>query len=142
MQIRRVWTFFYGSYMNFQVLNEVSLVPENWEVGRLAGFDIRIAPRANLVPAEGSVVYGILATATHEELDPLYSHARQVLGEVYLPEAVLVETLDGRWRAALLHQPLHGGPSSGARVCGANRAAARENGFPDWYVERLEGLRP
>jgi hypothetical protein len=44
-----VWTFFYGSYINFDVLKEVDLVPESWEVARLGGFDIRIEPRANLV---------------------------------------------------------------------------------------------
>jgi hypothetical protein len=39
-----VWVFFYGSYMNFGVLREVDLVPEQWEVGQLNGFDIRIVP--------------------------------------------------------------------------------------------------
>jgi hypothetical protein len=35
----QVWTFCYGSYINFEVLREVDPVPENWEVARLAGFD-------------------------------------------------------------------------------------------------------
>lgn len=43
----KVWTFFYGSYINFEVLKDVDVVPENWEVARLAGFDIRIQPRSN-----------------------------------------------------------------------------------------------
>ena len=41
-----VWTFFYGSYINFDVLKEVDMVPQSWEVARLGGFDIRIEPRA------------------------------------------------------------------------------------------------
>jgi len=85
----KVWVFFYGSYINFAVLREVDLVPERWEVARLDGFDIRIQPRANLVRSDQQSVYGIVATATHAELARLYAHARDVLGEVYLPEAVL-----------------------------------------------------
>jgi hypothetical protein len=95
MSAPKVWVFFYGSYINLGVLREVELVPEHWEVARLHGFDIRIQPRANLIPSDQSCVYGIVATATHAELARLYAHARGVLGEVYLPEAVVVQTLAG-----------------------------------------------
>lgn len=138
-----VWTFFYGSYMNFNVLKEVNLVPEQWEVARLDGYDICIQPRANLVRSEQHCVYGIVATTTHEELTRLYAHAQDVLGETYLPEAVLVVTRDGKWRAALCY------------ICPAMEARppdrdyvdrilnpARESGFPDEYIKRLESFRP
>jgi hypothetical protein len=62
-----VWTFFYGSYINLNVLREVNYVPEKWEVARLAGFDICIQPRANLVRSDQHSVYGILATGTHAD---------------------------------------------------------------------------
>ncbi len=32
-----VWTFFYSSYMNFDVLREVDLAPEQWQVNRRFG---------------------------------------------------------------------------------------------------------
>jgi hypothetical protein len=101
MEETKVWVFFYGSYRNFEVLRQVNFVPDRWEPARLAGFDIVIRPRANLVRSERDCVYGIMATATHRELNRLYAHAREILGETYLPEAVLAETLDGKWRAAL-----------------------------------------
>src|SRR5438552_5316271 len=99
----RIWTFFYRSYINFTVLKEVDLVPERWEVARLSGFDIRIQPRANLVRSDQHCVYGVVATANHQELAQLYAHAKDVLGEVYLPEAVMVQTLEERWRPALCY---------------------------------------
>src|SRR5262249_61539211 len=99
----KVWVFFYGSYINFAVLREVGLVAEQWEVARLDGFDVRIRPRANLVRSDQHCVYGIVATASHPELARLYAHAQDVLGEVYLPEAVLVRTLAGLWRPALCY---------------------------------------
>ena len=47
-----LWVFFYGSYLNMNVLVEVNIAVLQWEVARLPGFDLRIAPRANLVRSE------------------------------------------------------------------------------------------
>ena len=101
--MKKVWTFFYGSYMNFNVLKEVDIVPEEFEVAKLNGFDIRIQPLANLVPSNQHCVYRIMATVTHEELERLYVHAQDVLGGTYFPEAVLVETMVGKWIPALCY---------------------------------------
>ena len=137
----KVWVFFYGSYMNFGVLREVDLVPERWEVGRLGGFDIRIRPRANLIRSDRDSVYGIAATTTHAELARLYAHARDVLGEVYLPEAVLVQLPSGLWRPCLCYicPDMAERPADAAyveRIIGP----AREFGFPPWYIGRLESF--
>ena len=51
-----VWVFFYGSYMNLDVLREADITPHDWEVATLSGFDLRIAPRANLIRTVDSVV--------------------------------------------------------------------------------------
>ena len=138
----RVAVFFYGSYMNRAVLDEVGFSPGDWEPASLPGFDIRIAPRANLVRASGQIVFGVLATATHAELDRLYAHARDVLGEVYRPEAVLVQVQDGHWHPALcyLASRMVEGPADPAYVERIVRPA-RELGFPAWYLARLESFR-
>jgi len=138
-----VWTFFYGSYINLNVLREVNYVPEKWEVGRLDGFDIRIQPRANLVRSDEHSVYGILATGTHAELGRLYAHAKDVLGEIYLPEAVLVEARDGKWKPAMCYIC----PAMATRPAAKDYvdrivAPAREYGFPAWYIQRLESFLP
>jgi len=138
----RVWTFFYGSYMNRKVLAEVGLVPERLEPGRLDGYDIRIEPRANLVASERDCVYGALAQASHDELARLYAHAQDVLGETYRPHPVLVVTQDGTWRPALCYiapsmAPRPADPAYVERILGP----ARELGFPRWYLERLERFR-
>jgi hypothetical protein len=139
----KVWVFFYGSYINFGVLRELSLVPDQWEVARLDGFDIRIQPRANLIRSDQHCVYGIVTTATHAELVTLYTHAREVLGAVYLlPEAVLVQTAAGLWRPALCYigsdiAPLPADNGYVERIVGP----ARDFGFPKWYIARLENFR-
>lgn len=134
--------FFYGSYMNPKVLAEVELRPERLEPARLGGFRLVIEPRANLVPSERSVAYGVVTRATHAELERLYAHARDVLGEVYLPEAVLVATLDGAYRTALCYlchdmEPRPAAPDYVDRML----AAAREHRFPDWYLGEIESFK-
>ena len=128
--------------MNRRVLAEVGLAPAEWRAARLPGFDVRIAPRANLVRAPGLQVYGVLATATHRELERLYAHARDVLGEQYLPEAVLAESLDGVKRPALCYIA-HAMREQPAEAAYVDRivAPARELGFPEEYIARLERFR-
>ena len=138
-----VVTFFYGSYMNLSVLRELDVTPEHVEVARLTGFDISIRPLANLVRSDRNTVYGILASATHVELARLYVHAEEKLGGLYLPEAVVVNTLDGKLQPALCYiaPALDPAPASEEYVERIVQAA-REHGFPEWYIERLERFRP
>jgi hypothetical protein len=137
-----VWVFFYGSYINFDVLKEVNLVPAEWEIATLSGFDLNIAPRANLLRSPGAVVHGILATATHAELERLYTgHSKVVLGETYLPEAVLAVDKAGKFRPALSYiaPEMIARPAETAYVERIARPAERF-GFPRSYVERIRSF--
>jgi hypothetical protein len=140
--MKKIPVFFYGSYMNRAVLAEVSLVPGRWDVARLAGHDIVIRPRANLVPSDRDVVWGFLASATHAELDRLYRHAHDVLGERYLPEAVLVECAGAYVPALCYLTPAMEPRPAAADYVDRIVTPARQAGFPDWYVKKLESFRP
>lgn len=142
MSETRVWTFFYGSYMNAAVLREADVAFESFEVARLDGYDIKIEPRANLVASPEHCVYGVLARATHAELTRLYAHAKDVVGESYLPNPVMTHLRSGDWRPALCYiapamVPRAPDPAYVDRIV----APAREFGFPEWYVERLDWAR-
>jgi hypothetical protein len=143
MTLPRVAVFFYGSYINLDVLAEVGLVPDRVEVAQLPGFDIRIRPLANLVRSDTASVWGILTRATHAELEQLYAHAREVLGGLYLPEAVLVWTRPGRLAPALCYiaPSLEERPAANHYLDRITHPA-RKYGFPSWYLERLESFRP
>jgi hypothetical protein len=61
---------------------------------------------------------------------------------VFLPEAVLVETQNSKLQPAMCYMP----PARGNQPADLGYlehiiGAAREYGFPAWYVERLEGFR-
>lgn len=138
----KVAVFFYGSYINFDVLKEVDLVPESYDVARLGGFDIVIRPLANLVRSDRHTVYGIATRVTHAELARLYDHAEQVLGGIYLPEAVICQTEDGKFVPALCYVAPSMDPKPADndyvdRIVGP----ARGYGFPGWYIARLESFK-
>ena len=97
---------------------------------------------ANLVPAAGERVYGILTHATHAELERLYAHAEHVLGGLYLPEAVIVETDGGSTPALCYIAPFLPPAPAKAEYVARIVKPARSYGFPDWYVERLEAFLP
>jgi len=138
-----VWTFFYGSYINLDVLREVDYTPRAYEPAQLPGFNITIRPLANLERSDQHTTYGIVATGTHAELARLYDHAENILGGRYLPEAVLVQNLSGRWLPALTYiaPKLSTRPASTDYVDRILKPA-REYGFPDWYLEHLESFKP
>ncbi|MGA8262763.1 MAG: gamma-glutamylcyclotransferase family protein [Arenicellales bacterium] len=143
MSGRRVDVFFYGSYINFDVLNEAGIYERPFQAARLPGYRLEIAPLANLVPDDGSQAFGILTRLTHLELDRLYlGHAREKLGGTYLPEAVLVSNIENRLMPALCYIS-HDMEWSDADPAYVNRIArpAREYGFPADYVEYIESFK-
>lgn len=143
MEEAKVWTFFYGSNINLDILKKVELVPDRVEVARLSGFDIEIQPLANLVRSDRHTVYGILVKATHEELDRLYSrYVHEELGAIYLPEPVLCEKMDGSLIPALCYIAPRSEPAPASNEY-LDRIVkpARAFGFPNWYIKHLEESR-
>lgn len=89
---RQVDGFFYGLFMDAEVLCEAGVRPAHPRRAQVADFALRIGRRATLIPATGERVYGMLMALTHEELDRLY---RGPGLEAYRPEAVLARPFDG-----------------------------------------------
>ena len=139
----KVWTFFYGSFINLNVVEKLGLVPDEHDVATLSGFDISIRPLANLVPSPSDHVVGTVMTATHTELERLYIYAGDTLGGTYLPRAVLVQTRKGRWLPALCYvaSELEPAPATNDYVDLIVQPAI-DFGFPQWYIDRLESFRP
>jgi AIG2 family protein len=140
MSEKKVKVFFYGSFINRQVLAKGGLVPSRVQVARLWGYDIHAETLATLIPSDEHSVYGILCDATHSELRQLYG--QDWLGGTYLPEAVLVETEDRTLVPALCYIAPKPPPTRPADdyldwIIGP----AREYGFPEWYIKRIEHFR-
>jgi hypothetical protein len=134
---RKIPVFFYGSFINVDVLKEVDLVPDEVRVAKLHGWDLHIGPLATLEPKDDACVYGVVVDCSHEELERLY--AQDWVGG-YLPEPVLVES-DGAFLPALTYIKWKFERGVAARDYVERIAAPAETlGFPDWYVEHIRSF--
>jgi hypothetical protein len=86
MEPRRVSVFFYGLFMDAELLVSKGFQPVHPRPA------LRIGQRATLIPSEESFAYGIIMELSHAEIEQLYSEASV---SAYRPEAVLARLPDG-----------------------------------------------
>ena len=137
---RRVWVFFYGSFMSPEVLARADVHSTDRQKARLDGWELKITSRATVVPAPGGAVYGIVARLTHPEIDTLYRKDWFGFGP-YGPEAVQVTTVGGDSVPALCYvawQLADGKP--GPEYIEKMVAVARDHAFPEEYVRRIQAF--
>jgi hypothetical protein len=92
MPNRRIDVFFYGLFMDADVLGSKGLSPQNIRRAEAPGFALRIGNRATLWRDRNSCAYGMLMELTHEEIEKLYSEDSV---RAYRPEAILAQLDDG-----------------------------------------------
>ena len=133
---RRIDAFFYGLFMDVDVLHAGGVVPVNPRRAYVDDFALRIGARATLIALAGARAYGMLIALSHAELTRLY--AGPGLAD-YRPEAVLARPLDGEPTAALCYNLLEP-PSPHERnadyAARLRRVLARLD-FPPDYVASL-----
>lgn len=133
MVSRSLEVFFYGLFMDRELLERKGLRPTNLRIATVHGFALRIGERAALVPDPTAKVHGVLMRLTHAELETLYSEPG-VRG--YRPEAVLAKTHDGdevpAWCYNLPDMPA--AEEVNTEYAGRLRALAERVGLPAEYV--------
>lgn len=85
--------FFYGSYMDPDVLRRFGARPGHAVPALLRGWRITFTPHANLVPDARATVHGFLFHLPHDELERLYGPAGFVT--TYKPVPIAVDSSDG-----------------------------------------------
>jgi len=129
----RIDGFFYGLYMDLEILREAGAAPSNPRRAYVEGFELRIGQRATLLPSAGTRVYGMLYALTHAELERLYTAPGL---ERYRPEAVLALPLGGTPTPALCYnlrvapRPQERNPDYAERL----RRALTKLEFPPEYI--------
>ena len=137
----RVWVFFYGTFMNADVLARHGVRAREVIPARLRGFELTIRPRVNLTPSDRSCAYGAVVAVTHTELDRIYAGLREQFGLVYNPQAAVAETLDGRLRPALVYVADSMTDAAPDRAYVTELAACvRGHGLPEWYALHVESF--
>src|SRR5688572_28027180 len=134
MSDRAVDVFFYGLFMDQDLLRSKGIAASNPRPARLQGFGLRLGKRATLVPARDERSYGVVMRLTHHDLNELYS------GEAlqqYRPEAVTCTTSTGELVSALCYNlPQAPAPHEVNEEYAARlHALLARLGFPPEYVE-------
>ena len=133
MPQRRVDVFFYGLFMDKELLRGKGLNPRDAEVGSVPGLSLRIGQRAALVPDLAGRTYGVIMSLTRDELNRLYSEPGV---QAYRPQASLVHPSSGGVVAALCYNlpeppsPDEHNPEYATKL----RRVARKAGLPEDYV--------
>lgn len=136
MTPRRIAVFFYGLFMDVNLLKKKGARPVRVRRARLPGFQLRIGQRATLLPDSESCAYGLVMELMHSEVERLYSEASV---RAYQPEAVLVELADGSRVPALCFNlstppgPEEANPEYAAKL----RDLARKLGLPKTYADTI-----
>jgi hypothetical protein len=89
---RRIDVFFYGLFMDAELLRSKGASPQNIRRAGALGYELRIGDRATLWREPKACAYGFLMELTHEELEKLYAEDSV---RAYRPEAILVQLDDG-----------------------------------------------
>jgi len=136
MAKRRIDGFFYGLFMDGEVLKGHSVTALNPRKAYVDDFVLCLGRRSTLVPSEGARSYGVVYSLTHEDLDRLYSSPG--LRE-YCPEAVIATTFEGQSLPALCYN-LRERPDrheANPEYAEKLRAVLRRFNFPSDYIDSI-----
>jgi len=86
---RLIDVFFYGLYMDPEILKARGVEPRNPRTAVARGYRLRVGKMATLLREEHAEAHGIVYRLTHDELNALYRGAGL---EAYVAEALEVET--------------------------------------------------
>lgn len=127
--------FFYGLFMDTEVLLKNDISVYNQKKAYAAGYTLKIGNRASLIPSKGDKAYGILMEVNEEGILKLY--AEKSVAD-YLAERITVFTeLQERHVATCYNLPLE-------LLTGANKSyakslyeLAKQKKFPHDYLEKI-----
>lgn len=127
--------FFYGLFMDENLLAEKGIAVSHAVVGYVDGFRLRIGERATLQRCAGARAYGVMMEVSPNEVRELYAESSVA---DYVPESVTVEFMDGsNAEASCYNLPR-------AKVSGTNKGYAEallgvaiQLGLPESYLEQI-----
>jgi len=91
MESRTIDVFFYGLFMDAELLRANGLHPINGRQACVSGMTLRIGHRATLVPDPVRSVHGFVFGLSHQEVERLYAEPGV---SAYRPEAVIAQLAD------------------------------------------------
>ena len=130
--------FFYGLFMDGNILLKNGIKPSNPRRGYLNDYALKIGNRASLIPCKNEKSYGIVMTIDNDAIHNLYAEASVA---DYIPEEVNIITYTNDSITATCYNL----PSES--LTGTNKLyaislykLAKKEGFPDDYLEKIKKM--
>lgn len=150
---QEVWYFAFGANMHDSAFRERrGMRPIEWRPGRIRDYRLRFnlegrprgsAAPANIEPAQGDEVWGVLYRITRRDLIRLDS-TEGVPGRRYRHLLITAEDHGGRFVEAVAYiadgKEADGNPS--LRYLTLLREGARDHGLPQHWLDKLAAIRP
>jgi len=131
--------FFYGLFMDENLLAGKGVRPAAVSLGFVRGYRLCIGERATLVHDPSGRAYGAMMEITPSEAADLY--AEQSVAD-YVPEAVIVELLDGcQVEASCYNLPVDNVTVANREYAQSLLMIATRLGFPDSYLDQIRQAR-
>ena len=128
--------FFYGLFMDEDLLKKKGISPSKPAPAFVDGFGLKIGERATLVKSDGERAYGVLMSLSGEDINRLYSE-RSVSD--YLPETIMATTLDNQSVSAVVYNlPLEKLVGRNKQYAESFATLAKEVGLPADYVIKIQ----
>lgn len=136
MTDRRIDGFFYGLFMDSDILRKSQVVAVNPRRAYVDGYVLCIGRRATLVPTPGARAYGMVFALTHDEFEKLYTAPGL---EEYRPEAILAYSLEGGALPALCYnlRVVPGPDEANIEYAARLRAVLGKLEFPPEYIASI-----
>ncbi len=127
--------FFYGLFMDEDLLAKKGISPSKAQVGFVDGFALRIGERATLIRSADTRSYGVMMNISSDQANELYAESSVA---DYVPESVTVELLNGsKVEASCYNLPVD-------KVTGTNKVyaqalleVANRLGLPESYLVEI-----
>ncbi len=128
--------FFYGLFMDENLLKEKGLNPLGAKLAHIDGYGLRIGERATLTKSALERSYGTVIQVSEEELGILYDD-ESVVG--YFPEKVTAADTEGSTLKAVSYiLPMEKLSRKNSKYAKALSIVARKIGLPEEYVREVE----
>ena len=128
--------FFYGLFMDVNVLLRNGIKPSNLRRGYLNDYSLKIGNRASLIPCKNEKSYGIVMTINKDAIHNLYAEASVA---DYIPETVnIITDTNDSIIATCYNLPSETLTGTNDLYAISLYNLAKKEGFPDGYLKNIK----
>lgn len=136
--IEKTDAFFYGLYMDADLLRSLGIVASNARVARIDDFELDLRGAVKVLPKKGKSVWGVIFELSKPDLNKMYSGPKT---KAYQPSQVRAVTTGGETlEVGCYNQPEDPGALFNSAYMAKLIPAMEKAGLPSEYVAKMRAL--